>query len=81
MAVAISTTRRDGDGIVRTMPLVIAVNGALAPAFAVELLRVATGQAALFGAQRLQGHARRADRHSFIPTDRDGRLRLHYSPA
>ena len=34
---------RDSDGAVRTMALVIAVNGAPAPALALELLRVATG--------------------------------------
>ena len=72
---------RDGDGVVRNMPLVLSVNGLIAPAFAVELLRVATGQAA---------YSVRSDRNgilgvqigtSFIPTDRDGSLRLYYSLA
>ena len=72
---------RDPDGVVRAMPLVIAVNGDLAPAFAMELLRVATRQthytvrsngAGLLGIQLGT---------SFIPTDGDGRIRLHYSPA
>lgn len=72
---------RDSDGIVRSMPLVLSVNGSLAPAFAVELLRVGTGQAA---------YSVRSDRHgivglqigtSLIPTDRDGKLRLYYADA
>ncbi len=72
---------RDRDGVVRAMPLVIAVNGELAPAFAVELLRTATRQS---------HYTVRSDRAgvlgiqlgtSFIPTDGDGRIRLHYSPA
>jgi len=72
---------RDSDGIVRSMPLVLSVNDALAPAMAVELLRVATGQAA---------YSVRSDRHgivglqigtSLIPTDGDGKLRLYYSHA
>ncbi len=72
---------RDGDGTVRAMPLVIAVRGALAPALALEILRVATGE---------KQYAVRADRSgvagvqigdSFIATDRDGSVRLYYSPA
>ena len=72
---------RDSDGIVRSMPLVLSVNGAPAPALAIELLRVATGQAA---------YSVRSDRHgivglqigtSLIPTDGDGKLRLYYSYA
>jgi len=72
---------RDSDGIVRSMPLVLSVNGSPAPALAIELLRVATGQTA---------YSVRSDRHgiiglqigtSLIPTDGDGRLRLYYSHA
>ena len=72
---------RDGDGVVRSMPLVIAVRGEPAPAFALELLRVATretyytvqsGAAGVLGI-RLGG--------SFIPTDADAGIRLRYSPA
>ena len=72
---------RDSDGVVRSMPLVLSVNGSLAPALAVELLRVATGQAV---------YSVRSDRHgivglqigtSLIPTDRDGTLRLYYAHA
>lgn len=72
---------RDGDGVVRAMPLVLAVNGATAPALAVEILRVAAGE---------KHYSVRSDRNgvlgvqigdTFIPTDGDGRLRLYFSPA
>ncbi len=72
---------RDGDGIVRSMPLVLGVNGAIAPSFAVELLRVATGQAAYSVRSDDKGIVGVHIGTSFIPTDRDGRLRLYYSPA
>ncbi len=61
---------RDGDGVVRSMPLVLSVNGSIAPAFAVELLRVATGQAAYSVRSDRQRHTRSADRyviHSYGP--------------
>jgi adenylate cyclase len=73
--------RRDRDGVVRAMPLVLAVHGQLAPSFAAELLRVAMGQthytvrgtdAGMLGIQL---------GNSFIPTDADGSIRLHYSAA
>jgi adenylate cyclase len=72
---------RDSDGVVRAMPLVIAVSGAPAPALALELLRVAAGQ--------IQYSVRTSDTgilgvqigDLFIPTDGDGRLRLYFSPA
>jgi adenylate cyclase len=72
---------RDSDGIVRSMPLVLSVNGSVVPALAIDLLRVATGQTA---------YSVRSDRHgivglqigtSLIPTDGDGKLRLYYSHA
>jgi adenylate cyclase len=72
---------RDRDGVVRTMPLLFAVNGQLAPSFALELLRVSTGQ------QWYGVHGRREAVRavqigtSLIPTDSEGRIRLHFSPA
>lgn len=72
---------RDSDGVVRVMPLMIAVGGAPAPALALEILRVAAGE---------KQYSVRSDRsgvlgvqigNSFIRTDRDGRLRLYFSPA
>jgi adenylate cyclase len=72
---------RDRDGVVRSLPLLIAVNGEPAPSFALELLRVAAGQS---------GYTVRSGRNgidgvqigtSFIPTDPNGRIPLHFSPA
>jgi serine phosphatase RsbU (regulator of sigma subunit)/CHASE2 domain-containing sensor protein len=72
---------RDHDGVVRTMPLVIGVNGDLAPAFAVELLRVATGQTHYTVRSGDVGMLGVQLGTSFIPTDAEGRIRLHYTPA
>ena len=72
---------RDSDGIVRSMPLVLSVKGSLAPALAVELLRVATGQAAYSVRSDRQGIVGLQIGTSLIPTDRDGKLRLYYSLA
>ena len=72
---------RDGDGVVRAVPLVLAVNGAPAPALALEILRVAAGE---------KHYSLRSDQSGvlgvqigdqFIATDDDGRLRLYFSPA
>ena len=72
---------RDSDGAVRAMALVIAVNGAPAPALALELLRVATGQLQYSVKTDSSGLVGVQIGDSFIPTDRDGRVRLHFSPA
>ncbi len=72
---------RDNDGIVRSMPLVLSVNGSLAPALAVELLRVATGQATYAVRSDARGIVGLQIGTSPIPTDSDGTLRLYYSPA
>jgi adenylate cyclase len=72
---------RDRDGVVRSMPLLISVNGTLAPAFSLELLRTA------IGANWYSAHGSREGvkgiqmGESFIPTDPDGRIRLYFSPA
>jgi adenylate cyclase len=72
---------RDNDGVVRAMPLVIAINGQLAPSFALELLRVATGQ------QHYSVHGSRDAIQgiqigtSLIPTDSQGRIRVYFTPA
>ena len=72
---------RDSDGAVRTMALVIAVSGAPAPALALELLRVATGQRQYSIKTDSRGLLGVQIGDFFIPTDRDGRVRLHFSPA
>jgi adenylate cyclase len=72
---------RDTDGVVRSMPLVIAVNGETAPSFALELLRVATGQSQYTVQSNREGINGVQIGTSFIPTDSHGRIRLHFSPA
>lgn len=72
---------RDSDGAVRLMPLVLAVNGAPAPALALELLRVATGQSQYSIIADARGLLGVQLGESFVPTDRDGRIRPHFSPA
>ena len=72
---------RDADGVVRTIPLLLTVQGELAPTLALELLRVA------LGVNWYSVHGSRSGVHGiqlgelFIPTDPDGRIRLHFSPA
>lgn len=72
---------RDDDGVVRTMPLVISVDGNLAPSLSVELLRVAAGAnwysviGGADGVEALQVGNR------IIPTDPTGQIRLYFSPA
>ncbi len=72
---------RDTDGVVRSMPLLIAVNGEMAPSFALELLRVAGGQSWYSVRSSRDGINGVQIGTSFIPTDLDGRIRLYFSPA
>ena len=71
----------DQDGVVRLVPLLVAVQEALAPTLVLELLRVAGGQ---------EVYSVHADDHgvrgvqigdTLIRTDPDGRLRLYFSKA
>ncbi len=72
---------RDSDGTLRAMPLIMAVNGAPAPALALEILRVATGEKQYSVRSDQSGVVGVQIGDSFIPTDGDGRMRLYYSPA
>jgi serine phosphatase RsbU (regulator of sigma subunit) len=70
----------DTDGVVRAVPLLVAVHGELAPTFALELLRVAVGASFYSVYSGPHGvHGVQIDT-LFIPTDPDGRIRLYYSP-
>jgi serine phosphatase RsbU (regulator of sigma subunit) len=69
----------EADGVVRAVPLLVVVDGELAPTLALEMLRVAA-QAPFYrvygspdGVQGIQLGT------SFIPTDLDGRIWLHYT--
>jgi len=72
---------RDGDGVIRSMPLVMTVNKQMVPSFTLELLRTA------IGANWYSVHAGKNGikgvqlGESFIPTDADGRIRVYFSPA
>lgn len=72
---------RDQDGVIRSMPLLIAMNSQLAPAFSLELLRTAIGAKwySVHGSSKGVKGIQLGE--SFIPTDSDGRIRLHFSPA
>jgi len=72
---------RDADGVVRAMPLVIAVNGTPAPALALEVLRVATGEKQYSIRTDPSGVFAVQIGNSLIRTDIDGRLRLYFSPV
>jgi len=71
----------DQDGVVRLVPILVAVQEALAPTLVLELLRIAGGQ---------EVYSVRADEHgvrgvqignTLLRTDPDGRLRLYFSKA
>ena len=69
----------DPDGVVRMAPLVVSVDGYLAPTLPLELLRVATGQdwySLVGGPEGIRG-IELGD--FFIPTDPGGRFRIYYS--
>lgn len=68
------------DGVVRRVPLAIAVNGVLYPALSVEMLRVAAGGRGFVVEADASGVAGIAVADMFIPTDRDGRAWVHYGP-
>lgn len=72
---------RDNDGVVRTMPVVLNINSRLAPAMALELLRTAMGANwyTVHGDDRGMTGVQLGD--AFMPTDPDGRIHLHFSPA
>jgi adenylate cyclase len=72
---------RDRDGVMRSMPLVLAVAGAAAPSLAVEILRVAAGEPHYRVRSTASGVLGVQIGDSFVPTDADGRLRIHFSPA
>jgi adenylate cyclase len=66
--------------VIRRMPLVSNVNGTLAPALAVEMLRVGEGANSL--RLRTAGTARRGITIGNLtaPTEDDGSMRIYYSP-
>ncbi len=72
---------RDRDGVVRSMPLLIAVNGKLAPTLSLELIRTALGANWYTVHGDSNGVKAIQLGKSLVPTDPDGRIRLYFSPA
>ena len=67
-------------GVIRRMPTVASIGGTLVPSLALEMLRVAQGAPSL----RLSVSARGVDSVAAgrlnVPTERDGSVRLYFSP-
>ena len=71
----------DWDGIVRRPALVAVANGKIQPALSIELLRVATGKNAFAVKSDEAGIKGVVVGGVEIPTDRNGRIWVHYSPS
>lgn len=70
----------EADGIIRRVPTAFAVGGSPRPALAVEVLRVATGGDALAIKRDSAGISGLVIGGHLLPTERDGRLWVHYTP-
>jgi adenylate cyclase len=68
------------DGIIRRVPLAFAVGGTVRPTLGIELLRVATGGDALALRRDSAGVAGLIVGGNFVPTERDGRFWVNYTP-
>jgi adenylate cyclase len=69
----------DTQGIIRRVPLVASVNGTLAPAFALEMWRVALRARALRVVTSKGGIEAVGVGERLFPTERDGAVRLNFS--
>jgi len=69
------------DGVVRRVPLVMAVNGQLVPGLALEMLRVATGSAAIDVAMDARGVSSVTVADLTVPTQANGEIWLHFAKA
>ncbi len=68
------------DGMVRRVPLAVAVDGTLYPALSIEMLRVASGAAGFTVEADTGGVVGIIVADLFVPTDPDGRAWVHYGP-
>lgn len=66
-------------GVVRRMPLVVAVGDALVPAFGIEILRVATGEPLLTVRVGASGVEAVGVGNLVVPTEPDGSVRVHFA--
>lgn len=72
---------QSADGVIRRIPLVAVINGTLVPVLAIEMLRVALHASSLrllVSGNSVQGIA---IGEAIVPTEEDGAVRIHYSPA
>ena len=77
---ALLTVQAQG-GVVRRIPLVMAVNGQLVPGLAVEMLRVGTGSSAIEVAVGARGIRSVTVSDLVVPTQPNGEIWLHFAPA
>lgn len=70
----------EADGIIRRVPTAFTIGGQVRPALAVEILRVATGGDALAIRRDSAGISGLVIGGHLLPTERDGRLWVHYTP-
>lgn len=73
------TVRPERDGIIRRVPLVVAVGGMVVPSFALEAMRVATGSRTIVVKQDDAGVRSVVLTGVEIPTDHQGQLWPHFS--
>ena len=69
------------DGIVRRVPTMVVVDGAIRPSLSLELLRVATGQTTYAIKSDAAGIRSIVIAGVEVPTDRNGRIWVHYAPS
>jgi adenylate cyclase len=72
-------TVESDEGLVRRMPLVVAVNGQLVPGLAMEMLRVGTGTSAIEVTASTGGVEAVSVADLRVPTQPNGELWLHFS--
>lgn len=73
------TVLPERDGVVRRVPLVIAIGGELLPALSIELVRQAIGAPWLTVVRDERGGGGVGVGPALVPTARDGRLWVHYT--
>lgn len=73
------TIKPERDGVVRRIPLVMTAGGGLVPALTLEMLRVVSGSSAILIRTDEGGVSSVAVPGLEMPTDRNGRLWLHFA--
>lgn len=73
--------RPDADGVLRRVPLVMNVDGQIAPSLGLEILRIAFGAPWFIVHSTDAGVTRVQAGKYFFPTESDGSITLHFTPA